>query len=212
MSKEEILYKILLIPGILLAFTFHEYAHGYVADKLGDKTPRFQGRLTFNPLVHIDPIGFIAILVFGFGWAKPIQVNPLSFKNYYKDDLKVSIAGVIGNLILALIASIVLGMLYIIGEKIPNVNPEIFGIITKIVYLTIYINCLLAVFNLLPVPGFDGFNVLKDLFPKVLEPIQEKTMGFQIILFLLVINFAGYIIEKPVEFLLRFFMNIVGIF
>ena len=81
---------ILMIPGMLIAFTFHEYAHAFVADKLGDKTPRFQGRLTLNPLVHIDPMGFLAVIIFRFGWAKPVQTNPSAYKNYYKDDLKVN--------------------------------------------------------------------------------------------------------------------------
>ena len=90
MGTAEILNKILMIPAILLAFTFHEYAHAITADRLGDKTPRFQGRLTLNPIVHIDPMGFLLILLVGFGWAKPVQTNPSAYKNYYKDDLKVS--------------------------------------------------------------------------------------------------------------------------
>ena len=97
---------ILMIPGMLIAFTFHEYAHAYVADKLGDKTPRFQGRLTLNPIAHIDPIGFIAVLIFSFGWAKPVQTNPSAYKNYHKDDLKVSLAGPIANFLVAIVTSI----------------------------------------------------------------------------------------------------------
>ena len=106
MGTAEILNKILMIPAILLAFTFHEYAHAITADRLGDKTPRFQGRLTLNPIAHIDPIGFLLILLVGFGWAKPVQTNPSAYKNYYKDDLKVSIAGPIANLILGFLFAI----------------------------------------------------------------------------------------------------------
>jgi Zn-dependent protease len=212
MTSTEILNKILLIPGILLAFTFHEYAHAYVADRLGDNTPRFQGRLTFNPLAHIDILGFIAIMIFGFGWAKPVQVNPRAFKDYYKDDLKVSIAGVIGNLILALIASILLGILFLAESNASNINAQAINIINTIVYLTLYINCLLAVFNLIPIPGFDGFNVLKDLFPKTMEPIYNMTYRYQIIIFLIIINIAPYIISKPIDILLSIFMKIVGLF
>lgn len=83
-----LLEKILTLPAILLAFTFHEYAHALVADKLGDKTARFQGRLTLNPAKHIDPFGFLCVLLLGIGYARPVQVNPGAFKNYYKDDLK----------------------------------------------------------------------------------------------------------------------------
>lgn len=212
MTSTEILNKILLIPGILLAFTFHEYAHAYVADRLGDNTPRFQGRLTFNPLAHIDILGFIAIMIFGFGWAKPVQVNPRAFKDYYKDDLKVSIAGVIGNLILALIASILLGILFLVESNASNINAQAINIINIIVYEALYINCLLAVFNLIPIPGFDGFNVLKDLFPKTMEPIYNMTYRYQIIIFLIIINIAPYIISKPIDILLSIFMKIVVLF
>ena len=97
---------IFMIPAILIGFTFHEYAHAKVADKLGDKTPRFQGRLNLNPINHLDPLGTLLILFCGIGWAKPVQVNPSAFKNYYKDDLKVSIAGPIANLIVAFIGTI----------------------------------------------------------------------------------------------------------
>ncbi|MDV3427821.1 MAG: site-2 protease family protein [Bacillota bacterium] len=211
MTSNNILNTILLIPGILLAFTFHEYAHAFTADRLGDKTPRFQGRLSFNPLVHIDPIGFIAILIFKFGWAKPVQVNPRAFKNYYKDDLKVSIAGVIGNLILAFLASVTLGILFLAEGKFANINAQALSIIIQIVYLTLYINCVLAVFNLLPIPGFDGFNILKDLFPKVMEPIYYKTYRYQIFIFLIIIYIAPYIINTPINILINLFMNITNL-
>lgn len=215
MTSKNILDTILLIPGILLAFTFHEYAHAFAADKLGDKTPRFQGRLSFNPLVHIDPIGFIAILIFKFGWAKPVQVNRSAFNNYYKDDLKVSAAGVIGNLILAFLASVVLGILFLIENRLPNINSQAISIINEIVYLTIYINCVLAVFNLLPIPGFDGFNILKDIFPKVLEPFYYKTYNYHIFMFLiiiLIIDAVPFIIYTPINMLISFFINMVNLF
>ena len=106
---------IFMIPAILIGFTFHEYAHAKVADKLGDKTPRFQGRLNLNPINHLDPLGTLLILFCGIGWAKPVQVNPSAFKNYYKDDLKVSIAGPIANLIVAFIGTILYFALRIIA-------------------------------------------------------------------------------------------------
>lgn len=215
MTSNNIIETILLIPGILLAFTFHEYAHAFTADRLGDKTPRFQGRLSFNPLVHIDPLGFIAILFFKFGWAKPVQVNRSAFKNYYRDDLKVSIAGVVGNLIAALLASVALGILLMIEGRLTNANVQVLDIINKIVYLALYINCVLAVFNLIPIPGFDGFNILKDLFPKVLEPFYYKTYRYQMLMFILIIFIfyeAPFIINTPISMLISFFLNIVNLF
>ena len=101
---------ILTIPAILIGFTFHEYAHAKMADKLGDKTPRFQGKLTLNPFVHIDPLGFLFILIAGIGWAKPVETNPSAFKRYYKDDLKVSLAGPIANFIVAVVAAVLYGI------------------------------------------------------------------------------------------------------
>lgn len=159
---QSVLNIILMIPSILIAFTFHEYAHALVAYKLGDDTPKHQGRLSLNPLVHIDIIGFLMLLFLDFGWAKPVETNPRAFKNYYKDDLKVSIAGVIGNLVAALLASIILAGLIIINNK----SDSMVIIISMIIYV-IETNCLLVFLNLLPIPGFDGFHVLRDLFPKV---------------------------------------------
>lgn len=225
-SSENILNTVLLIPGILLAFTFHEYAHAIVAYKLGDKTPKFQGRLTFNPLAHIDPLGFIMILFFKFGWAKPVQVNPSSFKNYYKDDLKVSVAGVVGNLVAALLSTIVL----IIVSKIfyPGLSlVEVFGslsinknalgyILFMIPFLSININCVLFVLNLIPIPTFDGFHIIRDLFPKFFYKIEDKLYKHQMLIlfaFLLPI-FGGYalidfILDGPASFLFMLFIKIV---
>lgn len=213
-SSENLLNTILLIPGILLAFTLHEYAHALVAYKLGDKTPKFQGRLTFNPLAHIDPLGFIMILIFKFGWAKPVQTNPSAFKNYYKDDLKVSVAGVIGNLIAALISSIILALII----KAPISNKNLALVLFKIASLSIEINCVLFVLNLIPIPGFDGFHILRDLFPKAFYKVEEHLYRYQMIILLIFIVpiFGGYaiidlILDGPVSLLFGIFANIVNL-
>lgn len=188
-----ILGKILLIPGILLGFTFHEYAHAIVADKLGDKTPRFQGRLTLNPIAHIDIIGFIMIIVANFGWAKPVETNPSAFKRYYKDDLKVSIAGPIANLILALIMGIILAVFLKISDAV-NMNPSLFRIISMIIMLAININCVLFVLNLIPIPGFDGFHILRDLFPKFFYKISGEIYRYQFVIMIVFILLLGNIV------------------
>ena len=103
--------KVLLIPAILIGLTIHEFAHALVADRLGDKTPKFQGRLTLNPFVHIDLLGFAMILLIGFGWAKPIETNPAAYKRRYKDDIKVSVAGVVANFITALVFALLTALL-----------------------------------------------------------------------------------------------------
>ncbi|EGO87840.1 peptidase, partial [Clostridium botulinum C str. Stockholm] len=187
-STQQLLNTILVIPAILLGFTFHEYAHALVAYKLGDNTPKVQGRLTLNPLAHIDIIGFLMILFFKFGWAKPVQTNPNSFKNYYKDDLKVSLAGVVGNIFVATVASIILGIFLALSLN-QTLSMEI--ILTMLVY-TVQINALLVILNLLPLPGFDGFHILKDLFPKFFYKISDSLYRYQfLILFLFIIPIPG---------------------
>lgn len=206
-----VLNIILMIPSILIAFTFHEYAHALVAYKLGDDTPKYQGRLSFNPLVHIDIIGFLMLLFLNFGWAKPVETNPRAFKNYYKDDLKVSIAGVIGNLIAALLGAIILGFLMIAH----NQSDAMVIILNMIIYI-IETNCLLVILNLLPIPGFDGFYVLRDLSPKFFYKIENKLYAYRyIILLAFLIPIPGLqgsiidvILHVPVEKLTNLFMKI----
>lgn len=206
----DILRTLLLIPGILVAFTFHEYAHAYVADRLGDKTPRFQGRLTFNPLVHIDPIGFLMILIVGFGWAKPVQVNPSAFKNYYKDDLKVSLAGPVANLIVALLSAIFLNILFrFVASNADYSSIQL--IILGILELSVSINCTLFVLNLIPIPGFDGFHILRDLFPKFFYSFAEQVYKYQFIIMILFIAtpLARIIIREPASFISSLIYKIV---
>ena len=154
-----ILSKILIIPAILVGLTVHEFAHAYVADKLGDKTPKFQGRLTLNPFSHIDIIGFVMILLIGFGWAKPVQINPSALKRGYKDEIKVSVAGVTANVITAFLFALLTAFLL----KLNLVNfgdiTSLGGIIGLILNYIVRINCMLAIFNLMPIPGLDGFDI-----------------------------------------------------
>ena len=106
------------LPGIIIALTFHEAAHGYVSYWLGDPTPKIQGRLSLNPVHHIDPVGFVALLIAGFGWGEPVQINPNYYKHRRRDEFLVSIAGVTTNFLLALIASFIIkGLLYNMTES-----------------------------------------------------------------------------------------------
>ncbi|MGH4118395.1 site-2 protease family protein [Clostridium sp.] len=203
---------ILMIPAILIAFTFHEFAHAITADRLGDKTPRFQGRLTLNPISHIDPMGFILILLVGFGWAKPVQTNPSAYKNYYKDDLKVSLAGPMANLILGFVFAI-LAMLFF---KFSPIQGALNGVIIKILALTGSINCLLFFLNLVPVPGFDGFHILRDLFPKFFYNISDSITRYQFLIFIALIlpilpggnSVFSLIVGVPASNLFSFFISI----
>lgn len=208
---------ILTIPAILIGFTLHEYSHAIVADRLGDKTPRSQGRLTLNPFMHIDIMGFILILLVGFGWAKPVQTNPSAFKHYYKDDLKVSIAGPIANLIVAFVATI----LMVIITKVfyaSDTSNMLLSILNAILDMTIYINCLLFFLNLIPIPGFDGFHIIRDLFPKFFYNIEGPMYKYQLIIFVILAapifsgnSILGFLIGNPTTVIYGFFRTIANL-
>ncbi|OPJ54536.1 site-2 protease family protein [Clostridium oryzae] len=185
--REQLINIVLIIPAMLIAFTFHEYAHAFIAYKLGDKSQKFQGRLTFNPIAHIDLIGLLMILVFKFGWAKPVQVNRSSFKHYYKDDLKVSIAGPLANLVIAFIFTPIL-WLYI-NKFMPSIsNQDLNGILLKIIYQVIDLNVMFFILNLIPIPGFDGYNILADIFPKAFSKIPYNVQNYG--LFIAIVIFS----------------------
>ncbi len=149
------------LPAILIALTFHEYAHALAADRLGDSTPYYQGRLTLNPLPHIDWVGFIMLLFFRFGWAKPVQVNPYNFKNtgVKKGMMLVSLAGPAMNILLAFIGMLILKILS------PYYYSENVVIAVRLLQPLVQINLILAVFNLIPVPPLDGSKILAGLLP-----------------------------------------------
>ncbi|ACA46648.1 site-2 protease family protein [Clostridium botulinum] len=205
-----ILSKILIIPAILVGLTVHEFAHAYVADKLGDKTPKFQGRLTLNPFSHIDIIGFIMILLIGFGWAKPVQINPSALKRGYKDEIKVSVAGVTANIVTAFIFALLTALLLKMDLIILGDVTSLGGIIGVILSYIVRINCMLAVFNLMPIPGLDGFDILRDLWPKIFYKISNVIYNYQIIILLIfvVTPISTFLVGIPTNYLYYSFMKI----
>jgi Zn-dependent protease len=148
----------LLAPSILLGLTLHEYAHGWVADRLGDPTARMNGRLTLNPLAHLDFLGTLMLFLVHFGWAKPVPVNPMMLKNPKKDMLLVAVAGPITNFFLAMIFGILLRFMG------PPENSLAATLITMLQYGVI-INISLMLFNMLPIPPLDGSRVLRAVVP-----------------------------------------------
>ncbi|HDK7160554.1 TPA: site-2 protease family protein [Clostridium botulinum] len=205
-----ILSKILIIPAILVGLTVHEFAHAYVADKLGDKTPKFQGRLTLNPFSHIDIIGFIMILLIGFGWAKPVQINPSALRRGYKDEIKVSVAGVTANIVTAFIFALLTALLLKMDLIILGDVTSLGGIIGVILAYIVRINCMLAVFNLMPIPGLDGFDILRDLWPKIFYKISNVIYNYQIIILLIfvVTPISTFLVGIPTNYLYYSFMKI----
>lgn len=146
------------LPGLILAMAVHEYAHARAAVALGDITPRMTGRLTLNPLAHIDPIGLLMLILAHFGWAKPVMINPRNFKNYKRDDILVSLAGPAANLLLAFLTLVVL-LIY----------SKFFGRMSQGTYLVLQLivlyNINFAIFNMIPLPPLDGSNILKHFLP-----------------------------------------------
>ena len=151
-----------MLPGIIIGLSFHEFAHAWVSDKLGDPTPRRQGRVTINPLAHIDWIGFLALLLVGFGWGKPVQIDPGYYKNRRRDEFLVSIAGVTMNLILAVIFSIPARAM-VKAFSGAMASDLVYNIYLMIFYI-ISINIVLMIFNLIPCPPLDGWGIITQIF------------------------------------------------
>lgn len=152
----EMLYR---MPAILVALAFHEWAHAYAAYRLGDPTAFNYGRMTLNPLAHIDPLGFVMLALFRFGWAKPVPVNARNFKNPRRDEIIVGLAGVVTNLLLAFIA---MGVFFALAVTVGLKNAAL----NTVIYYFYFINLSLCVFNLLPIPPLDGYQVFSWLFAR----------------------------------------------
>lgn len=154
--------QLMMIPGIVIGLSFHEFAHGFVSHKLGDPTPKMQGRLTLNPASHIDPVGFLCLFFAGFGWGVPVQIDPRYYKHRRRDEFMVSIAGVVMNLLIALFFALILRL--IVHSSSDFFVSQIGEIIVQILQYGVFINLVLMIFNLLPVPPLDGFGIVTQIF------------------------------------------------
>ncbi len=198
------------IPSLLFAITIHEYAHGMMADYLGDPTPRLSGRLTLNPIAHLDPIGAISLLIFRFGWAKPVPINPLNFKDYRKGMILTALAGPFSNFVSAFLFSWVFKFSMHLLAHIPEAGMSNIASIFARGWLILLVNgvifnLVLAIFNLIPVPPLDGSMVLFALLPARWEYEIEKYKSYSYIILILLV-FTGTI-SKILYPALNFFIG-----
>jgi Zn-dependent protease len=156
---------LLIAPPILIALTFHECAHAYAAYRYGDDTAKQLGRLSLNPLRHLDPLGTIMIFLVHFGWAKPVPVNPYRLRNPRKDMLWISAAGPLANMLLALASGLLLRFLFAMGGTPDHHTGTAMGLFIFMVVMSLQINLALAVFNILPIAPLDGSKILAGLLP-----------------------------------------------
>lgn len=201
---------LLLAPPILLAITFHEYAHAYVANRLGDPTAKSVGRLSLNPLVHLDLLGTAMLFLVHIGWAKPVPVNPFYFKNPKRDLLWVSLAGPGANMLLALLFGLALRAL---GAEVLAESSSSFLYLLRIMLMYgLIINIALAIFNILPIPPLDGSKILMGLMPQRYEQHLEPFFkyGSTILIAIILIGFVGkfHILGQIINPFVRFFSRL----
>jgi Zn-dependent protease len=200
---------ILTLPVLIFSIVLHEVAHGWVALKQGDQTAAMLGRITLNPIPHIDPVGSLlvpALLTlmpggFIFGWAKPVPVNPRNFRNYKKGDILVSLAGVAVNFLLAIVFTLAIVALIWLNRTAPDLAAT-WSILQQMAQFGVMINLILALFNLLPIPPLDGSHVFYYLLPPRLA-MQYRDLGRFGMLFLLLFLFLGgfRVLAVPLQWL-----------
>ena len=198
----ELLALLLTLPGVIVAITFHEFAHAFVAYKLGDDTPRRQGRLNLNPLSHIDPVGFFMLIFAHFGWGKPVEINPANFnrkRSMSAQEALVALAGPVMNLIIAIVLTIIL---FTITTFTPTFILSTTGMLIGLtLQMAISVNIGLGVFNLIPLPPLDGSKILMHFLPYNAKTWFENNAQIFYIVFIVlwVTNLISYIISPVIN-------------
>ncbi|MBI4848434.1 MAG: site-2 protease family protein [Nitrospirae bacterium] len=218
-SSDTIRQLIIAAPPMLLAITFHEMSHGFVANKLGDPTAKMMGRLTLNPIAHIDPIGTVImpliLLITGapvFGYAKPVPINPANFHNPKRDMAISAAGGPVSNILLAILSVLFLKFIIVLTSVLlpQNISAAVAEPLTLMCVFSIRINIFLAAFNLIPIPPLDGGRVLVGFLPyrQAAAYSRIEPYGFMIVLVLIFTGVAGYFVFP----LANFFSALVRLF
>jgi Zn-dependent protease len=201
-----------ILPGIILGLTVHEFCHAWVAHLCGDSTSKEQGRVTLNPLKHIDILGFIMLIAAGFGWAKPVQFKEENLRNPKYDVMKIAVAGPLSNAVIAMILSVVFT---IYSSVTASYQSQWMIVLTEILYYAISINWALFIFNLIPIPPLDGSHLLFNYFRKY--PILYEGLykyGSFLFIALILVTFITKINLLPIGPVIQFFtvgfLSLVG--
>ena len=223
-----LIFFLLAFPGRILAISAHEFAHAWVADKCGDHTARMMGRLTLNPLKHLDLVGALMMVLIGFGWAKPVPVNPRNYRNYRRDDLLVSIAGITMNFILFVLSFLVCAVMVFVVLRRAGASSDqardfvyyaasfdsdyiaaisgsrMLGYVYEMLSCFVIVNIGLAIFNLLPVPPLDGYHVLNDLVLRrdLFASAQAVRTAMGILMALMFLGYLGTGLGYVIDFVL----------
>lgn len=213
LSSFQLLNLLLTVPAVIIAITFHEFAHAYAADKLGDDTPRMQGRLNLNPMSHIDPVGFFLLMFAGFGWGKPVQINTSNFNRNVRSDKGeaiVSFAGPLMNFIIAIISAVILTAIYMLSSA-TFLGSTIGTIIYVLLQELIIINIGLGVFNLIPLPPLDGSKIFINFLPYNARRwiTENSNIFYYIFLAIWLTGLASVIISPVINILYKGLMNVI---
>ncbi len=204
-----IIGRLFILPGIIIGLSFHEFAHAKVSNLLGDPTPKIQGRVSLNPRAHIDPLGFLLLLLIGFGWGKPVQIDPRYYKHPRRDELLVSLAGVTMNLVVAIAGAAVLRIISAVSSQFLY-ETQGGNVVMQIMTGLISINLVMMFFNLIPLPPLDGFGIITQLFRLDSKPWYPRfyRLGPMFLMIIILLNLTSYVISPAVSWTYSLIMDL----
>ena len=204
-TREGLIAFLYTLPALLISLSIHEFAHAWVAYKQGDISQKLRGRLTLDPFKHIDPIGFLCIVLCGVGWGRPVMVDDRNFKNSRKGTMLTALAGPVSNLLLAVLLTLVLKILMMVGVFDNIVANSIGTIFLQMFLYTIEFNIVFGIFNLIPLPPLDGSKVLEYFLPQSLRGIMYTLERYSFIILLIIFctNITSYIITPAYNAILN---------